>query len=338
MNKFDYNILDDNVGIINQILPHKNKWAWEFYLTSLENHWVPTHIKMGVDIMQWKDNSITDDEKLVVKRCLGFFAGGESLVSNNLLINIYKYITDAECRQYLGRQIAEEVVHNHTIVYICDSLNLDINEVYEAYSSIPAIKAKDDYLLSVTTDLALLEKTSDIKSDEFKAAILNNLIIYYMICEGCLFYSGFAMLLALRHQNKLKGISEQISYTLRDESIHVKFGAQLINTIKAEYPHLWTDNYKKTIYGYFDKAVELETAYAKDVLPRGILGLNSSMFMSYIQYIANRRLAMIGLKEKYPSKMNPFPWLSEAMDLSTCGNFFETTVQEYQTGGMEDDF
>lgn len=336
--KFDYKILDNNVGIVNQILPHKNKWAWELYLTALKNQWVPSDIPMIEDIKQWNRNDITPDEKLLVKRCLGFFAGSESLVSNNLLINAFKYVTDAEARQYISIQIKEETVHNHTIVYICDSLNLDIQEIYEAYASIPSIKAKDDYLLSVTTNLDQLEKTCDPDSIQFRQAVLNNLIIYYLVCEGCLFYSGFAMLLALRQQSKLKAIAQQIDYTIRDESLHVKFGTSLINTILREYPELWTEEYKRQVYAYFDKAVELETDYAKDVLPRGILGLNSTMFMSYIQFIANRRLAAIGLEEKYPSKVNPFPWLSEAMDLETCSNFFESREQGYQTGAMIDDF
>lgn len=336
--KFDYKILDNNVGIVNQILPHKNKWAWELYVTSLQNQWVPSDIKMADDITQWENGTVTEDEKLVVKRCLGFFAGSESLVSNNLLINAYKYITDAEARQYISLQVKEETVHNHTIVYICDSLNLDSRELYEAYESIPCIKDKDDYLISVTTNLEALEKKCSIDSIEFRQAILNNLVIYYMVCEGCLFYSGFAMLLALRQQGKLKGIAQQIEYTVRDESNHVKFGTQLLNVIKTEYPELWTDQYKNKVYEYFDKAVELETKYAKEVLPRGILGLNSTMFMNYIQFIANRRLEAMGLKPKYPSKVNPFTWLSEAMDLETCGNFFETRERGYKTGAMIDDF
>lgn len=336
--KFDYKILDNNVGIVNQILPHKNKWAWDLYITSLQNNWVPSDISMSDDINEWKNGTITDDEKHLVKRCLGFFAGSESLVSNNLLINAYKYITDAECRQYISIQIKEETVHNHTIVYICDSLNLDINEVYEAYASIPSIQAKDAYLIQVTEDLDAAAQKYSPDSHEFRKAVLNNLIIYYIICEGTLFYSGFAMLLAFNQQKKLKGIADQITYTVKDESNHVKFGIQLINTIAKEYPELWTPEYQATIKEYFDKAVELEVNYAKDVLPRGILGLNSSMFGDYIKYIANRRMESINLPYKYDAPHNPFPWLSEIMDLDTCTNFFEGRVKSYKTGALEDDF
>lgn len=646
--KFDYRLLDDNVGIVNQILPHKHKWAWDLYLKSLKNNWVPNDIGMAKDIAQWNSGAITEDEKLLVKRCLGFFAGSESLVSNNLLINVYKYITDAECRQYMSRQIFEETIHNTTIVYICDSLNLDIREVYEAYDSIPSIKAKDQFLIDVT------EILDSARGDELKKHLLNNLIIYYIICEGMLFYSGFAMLLALIQQNKLPGVTQQIAYTLRDEccvrgtelltptgwkaieeidysdlvaqynslgeiefvkplklsrsyvddvysftteeghmnlkvsenhrmlyltksgnekivaakdatynpyckhlmaglkydgsktkltpferflvafqadgsfpsgqyrngnlcgyitvtfnltkqrkitrlreilwdigyeykesmnqegrttfyikvepdtlyktfeewvdltdvnyswcqdfieevshwdghnvkessgnritygstiksncdvvqaiaclcnyrthytirpddrketfsdyhriqickhknyirggkvkkekevykdfvygvevpsgrmivkycgavavtgnSLHVEFGTTLINQIRLEYPELWDG---PRFESYFDKAVELEIAYAKDVLPRGILGLNWRMFIEYIQFIGNRRLEALNLTKRYPSKVNPFPWLTENMDLQILGNFFESREQGYKTGDLVDDF
>lgn len=337
-NKFDYKILDDNVGIVNQILPHKNPWAWELYTKAIKNNWNPDEVQMSADKGQWEGGTITPDEKLLVKRCLGFFAGSESLVSNNLLINAYKYITDAECRQYISVQVKEEALHNHTIVHICASLNLNPKELYEAYCTIPSIKAKDDYLITVTEDLDIAAKKYAIESLEFKKKILNNLIIYYLICEGVLFYSGFAMLLSLNQQSKLKGIVEQIEYTVRDESLHVKFGTALINKIIEEYPELWTTEYKAQVKGYFDKAIQLEETYAKDVLPRGILGLNSEMFSSYIKFVSNRRMEGINLPYSYGKQVNPFPWLAEAMDLQVCTNFFEGKVKEYQTGALEDDF
>ena len=138
----------DSTGV-NQILPHKNKWAWDLYKQGKNNNWNPEEVPMVKDIQNWKKKDIiTDDEKLLIKRCLGFFAGSESLVGNNLF-TIFKHVTDPECRQYIARQLYEECLHNDTIVYICDSLDLDINEVYEAYESIPSIKAKDDFLMSV---------------------------------------------------------------------------------------------------------------------------------------------------------------------------------------------
>ena len=147
-------LLSTDIAGVNRILPHKHKYAWDLFLKSCANNWMPTEISMQTDIKQWKHGEITDDEKLLVKRCLGFFAGSESLVGNNLLLSAFRFITDAECRQYILRQAFEESLHNLTVVYICDSLDLDIEEVFTAYETIPSIKAKDDFLIEITTDIS----------------------------------------------------------------------------------------------------------------------------------------------------------------------------------------
>ena len=217
-----------------------------FYLASCANNWMPTEISMQHDIKQWKNNEITDDEKLLVKRCLGFFAGSESLVGNNLLISAFRFVTDAECRQYILRQAFEESLHNLTIVYICDSLDLDVDEVFTAYQTVPSIKAKDDFLMEITSDISRQDFQPHTKAG--KQEILRNLLTYYVVCEGTLFFSGFAMLLALGRQNKLQGISDQIKYTLRDESNHIAFGAYLINTIVEQNPTIWTKDNSGRVY------------------------------------------------------------------------------------------
>jgi len=334
--KKDTKIISDRVATVNQILPHVNKWAWDLFIDGAANNWMPTEISMAKDIEQWKGDSLSEDERLVVKRCLGFFAGSESLVANNLLLSVFKYVTDPECRQYILRQAYEESLHNLTVVYVCDSLSLDISEVYEAYSSIPSIKAKDDFLMNISTDINRLD--FNINTIEGKREFLRNLIIYYIICEGIFFFSGFAMLLSFNRQNKLPGTGEQIQYTLRDESLHIQFGTNLINKIREDEPKLWTKAFEKETMEHIDTAMELELAYARDVLPNGILGLNSDMFIDYVQYIANRRLENLGLPTIYEDAKNPFPWMSEIIDLEKCKNFFETRVTEYSVGNLVDDF
>lgn len=328
-------ILSDDVAGVNQILPHKNKWAWDLFIKACANNWMPTEVTMAKDIEQWRANALTNDEKLVVKRCLGFFAGSESLVGNNLLLNIFAHVTDPECRQYILRQAYEESLHNLTIVYVCDSLGLNINEVYEAYSRVEAIKAKDDFLMGITTDTS--RKDFSTKTLEGKREFLRNLITYYIICEGTFFFSGFAMLLSFGRQNKLPGIAEQIQYTLRDESLHIEFGVNLINKIKEDYPEVWTKKFQAETVEHIKTAVELEVKYAEDVLPRGILGLNSQMFTEYMQYIANRRLQALGLEYRFAAKTNPFAWMSETIDLDKNKNFFETRVTNYQSFNLKDD-
>ena len=334
--KKDTKIISDKVATVNQILPHVNKWAWDLFIDGAANNWMPTEISMAKDIEQWRGDSLSEDERLVVKRCLGFFAGSESLVANNLLLSVFKYVTDPECRQYILRQAYEESLHNLTVVYVCDSLSLDISEVYEAYSSIPSIKAKDDFLMNISTDIN--RPDFNINTIEGKREFLRNLIIYYIICEGIFFFSGFAMLLSFNRQNKLPGTGEQIQYTLRDESLHIQFGTNLINKIREDEPKLWTKAFEKETMEHIDTAMELELAYARDVLPNGILGLNSDMFIDYVQYIANRRLENLGLPTIYEDAKNPFPWMSEIIDLEKCKNFFETRVTEYSVGNLVDDF
>ena len=329
-------IISDKVSVVNQILPHVNKWAWDLFIDGAANNWMPTEISMSKDIEQWKSNLLSEDEKNVVKRCLGFFAGSESLVANNLLLSIFKFVTDPECRQYILRQAYEESLHNLTVVYVCDSLNLDIDEVYQAYNSIPSIKAKDEFLMNITTDIN--RPDFNINTIEGKREFLRNIITYYIICEGIFFFSGFAMLLSFNRQNKLPGTGEQIQYTLRDESLHIKFGAELINRIREDNPKVWTKAFEKETLAHIEMAMELELAYARDVLPTGILGLNSDMFIDYVQFIADRRLTNLGLPSPFGDAQNPFPWMSEIIDLEKCKNFFETRVTEYSVGTLVDDF
>jgi ribonucleoside-diphosphate reductase beta chain len=178
----------------------------------------------------------------------------------------------------------------------------------------------------------------NINTLEGKRELLRNLISYYIICEGIFFYSGFAMLLSFNRQNKLPGIGEQIQYTLRDESLHIKFGTTLINRIREDIPKLWTKSFEKETIEHIKQAMELEIEYAKDVLPSGILGLNSDMFIEYMSFIANRRLKNLGLESPFENAENPFSWMSEIIDLEKCKNFFETRVTEYQIANIEDDF
>jgi ribonucleoside-diphosphate reductase beta chain len=321
-------LINCNTVDVNQLMPLKYKWAWEHYLNGCANNWLPTEIPMAKDIELWKSNALSEDERHVIMRNLGFFSTAESLVGNNIVLAIFKFITNPEARQYLLRQAFEEAVHTHTFLYICESLGLDEGEVFNMYNEIPVIKEKDSFEMRLTADV--LSENFTTASFEGAQKFLENLIGYYLIMEGIFFYSGFVMILAFHRQNKMTGIGEQYQYILRDETIHLNFGIDLINGIKEENPELWTQDFQRHTAWLIEQAVELEIAYAKDCLPRGILGLKAPMFRNYVQHIADRRLERIGLKAIYGSK-NPFPWMSETIDLSKEKNFFETRVTEYQT-------
>jgi len=313
---------------VNQLMPLKYAWAWEHYVNGCANHWMPNEVGMGKDIATWRSNSLTEDERRVIMRNLGFFSTAESLVGNNLVLAIFKHVTNAECRQYLLRQAFEEAVHTHTFLYIVDSLGLNEHEVFNMYREVPAITRKDEFEMELTA--ALLEPDFTTETFEGAQTFLINLIGYYLIMEGVFFYTGFVMILSFQRQNRMTGIGEQFQYILRDESIHLNFGIDLINGIKQENPELWTSEFQTRVLDLVRQAVELEVEYASDCLPNGILGLNSTLFREYVQHIADRRLERIGLPTQYGSS-NPFPWMSETMDLGKEKNFFETKVTEYRS-------
>lgn len=313
---------------VNQLMPLKYKWAWEHYLNGCANHWMPSEVPMAKDIELWKSNALSADEKHVIMRNLGFFSTAESLVGNNIVLAIFKHVTNPEARQYLLRQAFEEAIHTHTFLYIVESLALDQGEVFNMYNEVNSIHDKDHFEMELTQEILRPDFTTT--THEGAQKFLENLIGYYIIMEGIFFYSGFAMILSFLRQNKMVGVGEQFQYILRDETVHLNFGIDLINGIKQENPELWTVEFQAKIVDKMKKAVELEIMYAQDCLPRGILGLTAPMFRDYVQHIADRRFERIGLKAIYRSK-NPFPWMSETIDLGKEKNFFETRVTEYQS-------
>ncbi|CCB84961.1 MULTISPECIES: ribonucleotide-diphosphate reductase subunit beta [Parachlamydia] len=314
---------------VNQLMPLKYHWAWEHYLNGCHNNWMPSEVPMQKDIELWKSNRLSNDERLVIMRNLGFFSTAESLVGNNIVLAIFKHLTNAEARQYLLRQAFEEAVHTHTFHYIVESLSLDQREVFDMYNAVNSIHAKDAFEMKLTEEVMQEGFTTD--TPEGVQTFLKNLIGFYIIMEGIFFYSGFVMILSFHRKNIMTGIGEQFQYILRDESIHLNFGIDLINTIKEENPEVWTPEFKDQIIDMVKEAVELEIQYAADCLPNGILGLNAALFRDYVGYIADRRLERIGLKPQY-NTANPFPWMSEVMDLDKEKNFFETRVTQYQSG------
>jgi len=317
---------------VNQLVPFKYKWAWEKYLASCANHWMPQEVNMSRDIATWKDpTGLTDDERRIVKRNLGFFVTADSLAANNIVLGTYRHITAPECRQFLLRQAFEEAIHTHAYQYIVESLGLDESEIFNAYNEVESIRDKDQFLLPFIGDI--MDPNFHTGTPEDDQKLLKSLIVFACLMEGLFFYVGFAQILALGRQNKMTGAAEQYQYILRDESMHCNFGIDLINQIKLENLHLWTSTFKDEIRALFEKAVELEYRYAEDTMPRGVLGMNASMFKGYLRYIANRRATQIGLEELFPNEENPFPWMSEMIDLKKERNFFETRVIEYQTGG-----
>lgn len=317
---------------LNQLVPFKYKWAWEKYLAACANHWMPQEINMSADIALWRDaKGLSEDERLIVERSLGFFSTADSLVANNLVLAVYRHITNPECRQYLLRQAFEEALHTHAYQYVIESLGMDEARLFNMYRELPTVAKKTEWALPFTQSLA--DPNFRTGTPENDQRLLRDLIAFYVVFEGIFFYVGFSQILSMGRRNKMTGTAEQFQYILRDESMHLNFGIDVINQIKLENPHLWTSEFKRYVIDLVKEGVELEYQYALDTMPRGILGLNANMMWDYLRFIGNRRLAQIGLPEQYPGVSNPLPWMSEIIDLKKEKNFFETRVTEYQTGG-----
>lgn len=317
---------------LNQLVPLKYDWAWQKYLDGCANHWMPQEVNMTLDVALWRSNDgLTEDERRVVKRSLGFFSTADSLVANNLVLAVYRLITNPECRQYILRQAFEEAIHTHAYQYCVESLGLDGGEIFNMYHEVPSVAAKAEWGLKYTRSIS--DPDFQTGTPETDRALLRNLIAYYCVLEGLFFYCGFTQILSMGRRNKMVGVSEQFQYILRDESMHLNFGIDVINQIKIENPHLWDADMQADARAMILEATQLEVDYAKDTMPNGILGMNAGTMEEYLHFIADRRLQQIGLQGAYPGATNPFPWMSEIMDLKKEKNFFETRVIEYQTGG-----
>lgn len=317
---------------LNQLVPFKYDWAWQKYLDGCANHWMPQEINMTADVATWKSSDgLSEDERRIVMRSLGYFSTADSLVANNLVLGIYRLVTNPECRQYLLRQAFEEAIHTHAYQYCIESLGMDEGEVFNMYREVPSVAKKAAWSISHTHELSDPNfSTGTIEADQ---QLLRNLIGFYAVTEGIFFYCGFTQILSMGRRNKMTGVAEQFQYILRDESMHLNFGIDVINQIKLENPQLWTEKFKDEVTQMILEGTALEIEYARDTMPRGVLGMNAAMMEEYLHFIANRRLTQLGLSEQFPGAQNPFPWMSEIMDLRKEKNFFETRVIEYQTGG-----
>ncbi len=324
-------IINGTDADVMQLYPMRHTFAWDAYNVGNANHWLPTEISMQHDIEQWRSKTIlTDDERRAFETVLGFFTTADSIAANNIVIALYRHITSPECRMYLLRQGYEEAIHTHAYQYIVESLGMDQSRIFNMYREVEAIYNKDNFILGFNEGIFDPSfKTGTFENDQ---KFLENVLVFSLIMEGIFFYSSFAVMFGFQRQNKLVGSAEQIQYIMRDESQHLNFGVNMANAIKEEQPELWTPAFQARIVDLIKRAVVLEYTFAHELFPRGIFGMNAEGFKQYIEYIADRRLETVGLPTQY-NVTNPFPWMSEAIDISKEKNFFETRVTEYKVGG-----
>src|SRR5690606_4044220 len=275
---------------LNELVPFKYEWAWQKYLDGCANHWMPQEVNMIHDIALWKsENGLTEDERTIVMRSLGFFSTADSLVANNLVLAIYRHITNPECRQYILRQTFEEAIHTHAYQYCIESLGMDEGEHLNMYRGVPPVARKAPWGLKYTQSFS--DPTFKTGTPENDQILLRNPFPFYCVLEGIFFYCGFSQILSMGRRNKMNGVAEQFQYILRDESMHLNFGIDMINQIKIENPGLWTTEFQEEIIQMILEGTMLEIEYARDTMPRGVLGMNAGMMEEYLKFIANRRLA-----------------------------------------------
>jgi ribonucleoside-diphosphate reductase beta chain len=320
----------------SQLMPFEYPWAWDEFKNLCKNHWLPQEISMAQDISQWKSRgTFNDTERHLIKKILAFFANTDVLVGDNIIMAIYRHISNPECRQYLTAQAFQESIHSWSYAHIVESLGMDQLEVFGEFKKFGTIKDKHDFQENFLKGIFNAQFTT--QNDEGRAVFLKNLCAYYIGMEGMQFYSAFVLLLNFKRRNLLVGTAEQLEYIVRDESLHCRFGTKLINQYVEENKDIWTSALQEEVRQNISHVVSLEDAFIADCLKDdNIIGLSKEQFKTYIRYIADRRLTSIGLEPLFGVEDTPFPWMNEIIDLPKEKNFFETRVTEYQTGfGLE---
>lgn len=305
--------------------PSQYPWARELYDQAIANTWYPHEIALKEDLDDFAN--MTEDEKHSVKFIMSFFNPAELIVNRSLALGVYPYLKSAECHLYLAKQMWEEANHCVAFEYVLETFPFDRDEIYGMHLETPSMKKKEDFINRYMKRMT--EDTLNIDTPEGKKDFIRNLVATNIVMEGIWFYSGFMVMLSFRQRNKLKNFGSMINWVLRDESLHLKFGMNLILNILEENSELLTEDFAGEIRDIIIEGVDLEVAYNKDLFPKGILGLNADYVNQYVQYVTDRRLEELGLPIHY-NVTNPAKWMTTATDVYELVNFFEQQNTSYE--------
>jgi len=305
--------------------PIRYQWAYDLYNQAVRNTWFPHEIALKEDLDDWA--KMTEDERHAVKFVMAFFNPAELIVNRVLALGVYPYLKSPECHLYLAKQMWEEANHCVAFEYVLETFPFDRDKVYDIHLNVPSMKAKEAFIMRYFKRMT--EDKLDIETLEGKKEFIRNLVAYNIVMEGIWFYSGFMVMLSFRQRNQLRNFGSMIDWVLRDESLHLKFGMNLVHIILEENPELLTEKFAKEIRDLVIEGVDLETAYNRDLFPNGILGLNAEYVNQYVEYVADRRLEELGLPKHYGST-NPAKWMGTATDVFELVNFFETQNTSYE--------
>ncbi len=305
--------------------PIKYQWAYDLYQQAVRNTWFPHEIALKEDLEDWA--KMTDDEKHAVEFLMAFFNPAELIVNRSIALGMYPYIKAPECHLYLAKVMWEEANHCVSFEYVLETFPFDKEKIYSVHLDLPSMQAKEAYIMKYLKKMT--DERLDIDSVEGKKDFIRNLVATNIVMEGTWFYSGFMVALSFRQRNQLRNFGSMISWVLRDESLHLKFGINLVHTVLEENKELLTEEFAEEIRSIVIEGVDREVAYNKDLFPKGILGLNADYVNQYVQYVADRRLEELGL-EKHYNVTNPAKWMSTATDVLELVNFFESQNTSYE--------
>ena len=321
------NILDPGFDLT--LRPMRYPVFYEMYRDAIKNTWTVDEIDFSDDIPDL-DRKLVPAEKHLINRLVAFFATGDSIVSNNLVLNLYQHINAPEARMYLSRQLYEEALHVQFYLTLLDNYIPDMAEreaAFAAIHNIPSIRKKADFCFKW---MGSIDDLGELDTDEKRRAFLLNLICFAACIEGLFFFGAFAYVYFLRSKGLLNGLAAGTNWVFRDESCHMNFAFEVINTVRSEQPELFDDRLADQITEMLGEAVECEFQFAEDLLGQGVPGMSTADTREYLQFVADQRLAQLGLRPRYGSK-NPFGFM-ELQDVQELTNFFERTVVAYQVG------
>lgn len=331
-------ILDPGFNLT--LRPMKYPIFFEMYKNAIKNTWTVDEIDFSSDIQDLAAK-MSPAERHLIHRLVAFFATGDSIVSNNLVLNLYQHINSPEARMYLSRQLYEEALHVQFYLTLLDNYIPDLNEreqSFQAIHSIPSIRKKADFCFKWIDSIYDLRQ---IQSRQDRKSFLLNLICFACCIEGLFFFGAFAYVYYLRSKGLLNGLAAGTNWVFRDESGHIEFALEVIRTIRREDPELFDLELHEKIIEMMREAVDCEMQFAEDVLSMGVAGMSKADMRSYLEYIADRRFVALGIQPVFGSR-NPFSFM-EFQDMQELSNFFERRVSSYQVGvtgkvNFEEDF
>lgn len=316
-------------GMSLTLRPMRYPEFFDMYKRAIKNTWTVEEVDFSTDLADLR-SKITPGERHLIHRLVAFFATGDSIVGNNLVLNLYKHVNAPESRMYLSRQLYEEALHVEFYLTLLDNYLPDMAEreaAFAAVDNIPSIKTKADFCFKWIDSI---DKLETLKTPEDRRAFLLNLVCFAACIEGLFFYAAFAYVYFLRSKGLLHGLAAGTNWVFRDESAHMAFAFRVIDTVRREEPSLFDDRFQSDVVAMIREAVECEAAFASDVLGGGVAGMSQAELRKYLEYVADRRLESLGIEPIYGSK-NPFGFM-ELQDMQELTNFFERRVSAYQMG------